>query len=506
MNDGLNNNNDLNNLEQNDYYSNDSYYSNNNYDNNYSDTTYEEKEKKSGIWWKILLVILVILIIIFLLLRFCGTGGGKSKDEKYTELTTRLCTAAETYVMNNPSVLDRTEPGRSAIIKLKTLADANLIETQIENPYYDGGLFKNGTVEKYYSLDNSIRLTVTSSATVNCEMVDNSKDVTAPELRLNGDAEITLAVGTEFEDPGYTATDDYDGDITDKVQRSGNVDSSKAGTYELKYTVQDSAGNVSEKTRKIIFEEFNDIEITMGSILDGVTPMISLKGANPYCMVKGTKYVEPGATATDNVDGNITDRIVVTNKVTGNLIGSFRIVYKVEDSSGNQAIAYRAVVVSTTCPNNNNEQNVAANSRPTITLVGKNSVTIARGTEYIDLGATAYDKEDGDLTSKIVTDTSQVNIYSAGSYKVVYRVTDRGGITTTATRTVIVKDSVAGNPSVRFTENKENINILVTKGNDNLLVAPKAVNENGVQVVVTTQIEDYTTKQSVSSIDWNKLG
>ena len=130
--------------------------------------------------------------------------------------------------------------------------------------------------------------------------------------------------------------------------------------------------------------------------------MIQLKGSNPYCMVKGTKYVEPGATATDNVDGNITDRIAVTNKVSGNLMGAFRIVYKVEDSSGNEAIAYRAVIVTTSCPNESEQKDVGVNSAPVITLVGKSAVTVNKGTEYIDLGATAYDKEDGDFLFLVV--------------------------------------------------------------------------------------------------------
>ena len=339
MNDNFNNNDDYNNIEQDNYYNNDSYYSNNNYDSNYSDTSYEEKQKNSGIWWKVLLVILVLLIIILLLLKFCVGGRRKSSDELYTELTAKICSAAETYIMNNPSVLDRTEPGKTAIVKFQVLANENLINSQIENPYYDGGLFKKETQPKYYSMDNSVRVTVLNDGTLNCELVDNSKDETAPILRLNGDEEIILAVGTEFEDPGFVATDDYDGDISDKVVRSGSVTSSKAGTYELTYTVQDSAGNVTTKKRKIVYEEYADIEVTLGSILDGVTPQISLKGSNPYCMIKGTKYVEPGAVATDNVDGNITDRISVSGNVTGNLMGSFRLVYKVEDSSGNQAIA-----------------------------------------------------------------------------------------------------------------------------------------------------------------------
>ena len=503
MDNNFNNQDNLNKQEQTDYYNNDSYYSNNNYDNNYSDTTYEEKEKKNGIWWKILLAVLILLIIILLLLKFCS-GDGKSKDEKYTELTNRICKAAETYVMNNPNLLDRTEPGKSAIIKFKALADANLIEAQIENPYYSGGLFSNSKEDKYYSLDASVRLTVLGDGTLNCEMVDNSKDVTPPDLRLNGDTTITLAVGTDFEDPGYTATDDYDGDITDKVVVSGTAPNDKAGEYELTYTVSDSAGNTTTKKRKIIYEEFGDLDITLGSVLDGVTPMITLKGSNPYCMVKGTKYVEPGAVATDNVDGNISDKIVVTNNVTGNLMGAFRVIYKVEDSSGNEAIAYRAVIVTTECPEEKPE--TAINNAPTISLIGKTAVTVSRGTQYIDLGATAYDKEDGDLTSKIVTDTSAVNTNQDGIYKVIYRVTDSGGKTSTATRTVTVKSSTASNPVVRFTEDKNNIEVVVGEGNDNLLTPPKAVNENGVQVAVTTKIEDYTTKEVLSKIDWTAVG
>ena len=503
--------NNQNNMVQNDYYNNDSYYSNNNYNDNYNNTSYTQEKKSNGLWWKILLLIILIVIIILLLLKFCGSGSGKSADEKYAEFSKRICDAAKTHIGNNPSLMGTAEPGKSVVIKLRTLADANLISAQLENPYYDGNLFKKGTQDKYYPLNNSVRVMVASDGSYYCELVDNSKDVTPPELRLNGDAEITMTVGTDFEDPGYSATDDFDGDITDKVVRSGSVDNSKAGTYTLTYTVQDSAGNTTSKTRTIIFTDYSSSSITLGSILDGVTPMIKLRGANPYCMVKGTQYVEPGAMATDNVDGNITDRIAVTNKVTGNIMGTFRLVYTVEDSSGNKAIAYRAVIVTTECPEqvqpSGGDSVVGVNNAPVITLVGKNSVTIAKGSEYIDLGATAYDKEDGDITSQITTDDTQVNVNAAGIYKVIYRVTDSGGKTATKSRIVTVKDnSIVGNPQVRFTENKENITVRVNEGSDILLTPSKAVNENGVQVAVTKKIEDYTTKQAVSAIDWNKVG
>ena len=494
-----------NNLEKNDYYNNDSYYENSNYStSNYSDTSYEEKEKKDNKWLKILLLVLIILIIIILLLKFCGNSNSSSKrDEEYAQLTNRICDAAKEYIMSDTTA--SVKAGESRIVKFQALADKNLIETQIKNPYYNGGLFKKSTEPRYYSLNNSVRITMNADGTYYCELVDNSKDVTAPELRLNGDTEITMAVGTEFVDPGYTATDDYDGDVTNKVVISGTVNNAKAGTYELTYTVSDTAGNTTSKKRTVIFEELGNLDISMGSVLDGVTPQISLKGANPYCMVKGGTYLEPGATATDNVDGNITDKIVVTNKVTGNLMGAFRIVYKVEDSSGNQAIAYRAVIVTTSCPNNN-QGTVESNSAPVITLIGKNSVVINVGTEYVDLGATAYDKEDGDITSKLVTDASAVNTRVPGIYKVWYRVTDSAGKTASASRTVTVKNPNSQNAAVRFTEDKKNIEVYTGEGSDKLIAAPKAVNESGNAVTVTTRIEKYETKEAVSAIDWSKSG
>ena len=69
------------------------------------------------------------------------------------------------------------------------------------------------------------------------------------------------------------------------------------------------------------------------------------------CKVNYNEPFDPlkGVKATDNVDGDITDRISVINNVTGNLVGSFRVEYKVEDSSGNQTTVYRAVTVSTQC-------------------------------------------------------------------------------------------------------------------------------------------------------------
>ncbi len=80
-----------------------------------------------------------------------------------------------------------------------------------------------------------------------------------------------------------------------------------------------------------------------------------------------------------------------------------------------------------------------SNTPPTITVLGDNPATVTINTSYTDAGATAFDTEDGDLTSHIVTTgTSTVDVHTLGSYTITYTVTDSGGLTTTATRTVNV--------------------------------------------------------------------
>ncbi|MEB8430995.1 DUF5011 domain-containing protein [Cocleimonas sp. KMM 6892] len=79
--------------------------------------------------------------------------------------------------------------------------------------------------------------------------------------------------------------------------------------------------------------------------VDTTAPVISLNGASTFKVQKDTVFNDPGATATDNIDGNLTNSILATSNVDTSQTGTYSIVYKVTDQAGNQAEVSRTVIV-----------------------------------------------------------------------------------------------------------------------------------------------------------------
>lgn len=101
-------------------------------------------------------------------------------------------------------------------------------------------------------------------------IIDDEK----PEIELIGDKEIIIDYGSKYEEKGYTAIDNYDGDITNKVKIKNTIDSKKAGTYYVSYTVSDTSGNKTSVKRKVtVNEETKDVNGTDKKIevIDGIT-------------------------------------------------------------------------------------------------------------------------------------------------------------------------------------------------------------------------------------------
>ena len=82
--------------------------------------------------------------------------------------------------------------------------------------------------------------------------ISKTVDDIPPTITLNGLQEEKVVLGDTFIEPGFSAEDNVDGDISENIKVEGNVDTSKSGTYEIKYSIIDHAGNTYDTTRKVI--------------------------------------------------------------------------------------------------------------------------------------------------------------------------------------------------------------------------------------------------------------
>ncbi|MCD4772792.1 MAG: DUF5011 domain-containing protein [Bacteroidales bacterium] len=78
-----------------------------------------------------------------------------------------------------------------------------------------------------------------------------NKDKTDPVITILGDNPETICVGQTYEDAGATALDNEDGDLTDKIETTINVDNSQPGTGHVTYSVTDNAGNTGTASRTV---------------------------------------------------------------------------------------------------------------------------------------------------------------------------------------------------------------------------------------------------------------
>ncbi|RNC88234.1 MAG: DUF5011 domain-containing protein [Winogradskyella sp.] len=250
-------------------------------------------------------------------------------------------------------------------------------------------------------------------------------DTTAPVITLNGASTINLNVGESYTELGATATDNVDGDITANIVIGGDtVNTSLAGTYVVTYNVSDAAGNAAAQVTR-----------TVNVNADTTAPVITLNGSSNITLDLGQTYTEQGATATDNVDGDISANIVIGgDTVNTNVAGTYIVTYNVSDAAGNAATQVTRTV--TVNPDT---------TAPVISLNGSSTINLTVGDTYTEQGATATDNIDGNITANIVIGGDTVNTNVAGTYVVTYNVSDAAGnAATQVTRTVNVNEVANG--------------------------------------------------------------
>lgn len=222
-------------------------------------------------------------------------------------------------------------------------------------------------------------------------------DTTPPEIQLTSDPNSYTKPGDTYQEEGFSAIDFHDGDLTEQVTRT---ETEQAVTY----TVSDSSGNTASVVREIRYD-------------DPFAPVITLEGEMNMTVEKGETYEEPGYSATDDCDGDITDRVTLSQEPEG-------IVYTVFDSYGNKDTVTRTVTYIDTLP-------------PQLTLSGEGELWLNAGDQYTEPGYEALDQGDGNLT-EAVTVSGTVDCYHSGDYLLTYSVSDQAGNTSSQVRTVHV--------------------------------------------------------------------
>jgi hypothetical protein len=272
------------------------------------------------------------------------------------------------------SVVESFTSGSDTIAPVIKLLGADSIRTSEGQPFVDPGFTAtdnvNGTItgnvlvtgsvdvgkigiyKIYYNVkDAAGNAAETKTRTVLVLAVDTTGDPSRPEIILLGRIRDTLHIGDSWKEPGYTVSDNRDtvglGDSVKItiIDASGAVVPTVVTTAEtyfrITYTVKDKAGNTSDPKMRII------VVSKTGLPPEPSLPKLTLKGNNPDSVLVGSvsAYNDPGATATDYKDNDISGSIVVTGTVDVSTVGLYTLTYRVVSMAGDVSVSTRKVAV-----------------------------------------------------------------------------------------------------------------------------------------------------------------
>ena len=259
--------------------------------------------RKTKLKKKPIFIILGIFLFIFLFIYFCIPRISLKEGKEY------LLEYQTEYV----------DPGYVGKFLGMDVTNDVKVEHSIDNN-------KLGDYEVTYKLKKFL-FTNTQVRTV--KVVDRTK----PEITLKGETKLKMCPKKTYEEEGFESKDNYDGDLTEKVEKEELED-------KVLYKVKDSSGNeqVVERTIERIDEE---------------NPTITLRGGEVYNVLLGTSYSEPGYTVSDNCDEDLQDKVQVTGTVDTNTVGTYEVKYTVKDTFGNTSEKVRTVIVSKEVKTNN---------------------------------------------------------------------------------------------------------------------------------------------------------
>ncbi|MEL7147004.1 MAG: DUF5011 domain-containing protein, partial [Bacteroidota bacterium] len=310
-------------------------------------------------------------------------------------------------------------------------------------------------------------------------------DDTPPVITLVGADEIVLSVGDDFVDPGATATDDTDGDISANITVGGDmISTAQSGQFIITYDVTDAAGNQADQVSRTVVVTFDSGLLTNGDFSGGEEGWIGnalnvqTEGGNSFnladvqqagdafavnlsqvvAITPDENYVlrfdassdrertilagiglneNPFSASTQVIELTAeTQTYEIVLNATGFGIPNSRVLFDMGADVGVVVIDNVSLKVD------DSGNDVVA---PVITLIGDAVVNLTVGDEFTDPGATATDNADGDISANIMVGGDNVDTGTAGAYVITYNVSDAAGnAAQEVTRTVNVTEGGGG--------------------------------------------------------------
>ncbi len=157
-----------------------------------------------------------------------------------------------------------------------------------------------------------------------CTRTVTVKDMSPPVITLKHSDGNRAGWLRGYEEEGYTAVDDVDGDITDRVTREETAD-------QIRYTVKDLAGNESSAVRTIEFAN--------------TRPELFLAGATEMHVAAGLSFQDPGCAARDSLGNDMTRYVVREGEVIPYEAGTYELSYSITNAAGETVQTKRSVFV-----------------------------------------------------------------------------------------------------------------------------------------------------------------
>ncbi len=217
--------------------------------------------------------------------------------------------------------------------------------------------------------------------------------------------------------------DENTGVVTFKI--APDYESGKT-SYTFTATATDEAGNTATQNVTITILDVDE------TVPDTTPPVITLLGTNPASVTQGQTYADAGATAVDEIDGDITPSM--TGEVNVNSVGSYTITYSATDTAGNTATATRTVTVNA-IPNV--APTAVASATPTTATEGSVISFNASGSSDSDGSIASYEWKEGSVVLSIAQSFTKNN-FTVGTHTITLTVTDDDGVTDSTTVMVTV--------------------------------------------------------------------